>query len=751
MRRLFCRTLMYNVLEQLISSGIQYGGIVMNQMLLGVINSDVLGNARTLIIGLVLCCFVLSASLTFAVTYQVRQDGSGDFAAIQEAIDAAANGDEIVVHPGSYYENVRFCGKNITLRSLEPADDAVVASTIIDGGQNGCVVRFDGTENESCELAGFTITNGSSSYGYGGGILGGEPRARPQSDTLAKISSCVITGNAAGWEGGGLAYCDGLIDNCVIAANSVGLGNGGGLYDCDGLINHCLITSNSASSGGGLCDCDGSITYCEISDNAARWGGGGLYYCNGIVSHCMISGNSAEEFGGGIYNCGAVIHCTISDNSAGYHGGGLASCLYSTISHCRISGNSVELDGGGVAHCWGTIRHCEISGNSAEENGGGLHRFNGAIVDCSIISNSAGLQGGGLYDCYGVINRCLITGNSADWQGGGGLCDCDGTISSCEISDNSGAWAGGGLFSCDCTISSCEIAGNSAGYYGGGLYSCYLAATNCMIRDNWAGYDGGGFSYCDGVIRNGTVIGNSAGECGGGSAWWGGTISGAIIWGNHAGEEGSQFFRDEDAILIYSCIQDWTGDGNISDNPLFASGPLDDYYLSCKDAGQDEDSPCIDAGYGTAMGVGLDTLTTRTDGIPDAGIVDMGYHYSPSLGQGARIECFLNTSRFRPGDTLVGFIETQNSGPEIAVDVYVAVVLSDGAVISITGEGLSQGIHSWISGAVLPDGFDFGPYEMLRLTVPSFLGDYIFAAALTTPDQFMLIGEPSLFHFTIFE
>ncbi|MCH9021473.1 MAG: hypothetical protein IID32_01760, partial [Planctomycetes bacterium] len=41
----------------------------------------------------------------------------GDFATIQGAIDAAVNGDEVVVDPNTYYEIIDFLGKAITVRS----------------------------------------------------------------------------------------------------------------------------------------------------------------------------------------------------------------------------------------------------------------------------------------------------------------------------------------------------------------------------------------------------------------------------------------------------------------------------------------------------------------------------------------------------------------------------------------------------------------------------------------------------------
>ncbi len=55
----------------------------------------------------------------------------GDFPTIQAAIDAAMDGDEVEVHPGTYNENINLLGKAITVRSVDPTDPAVVVSTII--------------------------------------------------------------------------------------------------------------------------------------------------------------------------------------------------------------------------------------------------------------------------------------------------------------------------------------------------------------------------------------------------------------------------------------------------------------------------------------------------------------------------------------------------------------------------------------------------------------------------------------------
>jgi len=66
------------------------------------------------------------------------------------------------------------------------------------------------------------------------------------------------------------------------------------------------------------------------------------------------------------------------------------------------------------------------------------------------------------------------------------------------------------------------------------------------------------------------------------------------------------------------------GTGNLYGDPLFAGGPGGDHYLGQTAAGQTTDSPALDAGDLASTMV---TGTTRTDGVQDAGIIDLGYHY----------------------------------------------------------------------------------------------------------------------------
>jgi hypothetical protein len=94
---------------------------------------------------------LLTASLWAQNTIRVPEDQPS----IQAAINTANNGDTVLVAPGTYFENLFFSGRAITVKSSAGAD-----STIIDGGGELPVASFQSGEGQGTVLNGFTIRNG---------------------------------------------------------------------------------------------------------------------------------------------------------------------------------------------------------------------------------------------------------------------------------------------------------------------------------------------------------------------------------------------------------------------------------------------------------------------------------------------------------------------------------------------------------------------------------------------------------------
>jgi len=214
----------------------------------------------------------------------------GDHPTIQAAIDAADDGNTILVSAGTYVENINFLGKEIAVRSDWGAD-----MTVIDGGAAGTVVSFVSGETEAV-LDGFKITNGSgNSSGYAGGII--------------------------------CAYASPTIRSCWIMGNIAAHGGGIDIFQSSPRIENCMITENQAVYSGGGLNCEESspeIIYCTISGNSADRGGG-IYVEDRAfpsLANVILWGNSASE-GPGIWV------------------GTMGNPSTATVNYCNLEGGQV--------------------------------------------------------------------------------------------------------------------------------------------------------------------------------------------------------------------------------------------------------------------------------------------------------------------------------------------------------------------------------------------------------------------------
>ncbi len=212
--------------------------------------------------------------------FEVRDDGSGDFPTIQEAIDEAGSGDVIELCDGEFTgdgnRDLNLQGKAITLRSQSGNPELCIINCEGSGmdPHRGILIQTD--EGPLTRVEGIQIVNGYMDSGsavycsFGPGPV---------------ISNCIFSGNTTAWGLGGALSCvagsSPLITGCTISGN-VSESGAGGVYSgsASPTIVDCVISGNSAvDDGGGLAcyDSDLAITSSTITGNLAGGDGGALW------------------------------------------------------------------------------------------------------------------------------------------------------------------------------------------------------------------------------------------------------------------------------------------------------------------------------------------------------------------------------------------------------------------------------------------------------------------------------------------
>jgi len=322
----------------------------------------------------------------------------------------------------------------------------------------------------------------------------------------------------------------------------------------------------------------------------------------------------------GPQNC--IIDCENSSYSTAFNfsmSGEGADAIVDGFTIINATNNAISINGGWDGGTCPTIKNCIIKNNSA---------YRGAGIICT--------------DTTSLITGCNLSQNTATF---GAAIDVGGSndprVENCVISNNTASESGGAIF-CSTyrspVIKNCLLAGNTATTQKGGAIFCDYGAsptiTNCTIVGNSASYDGGGGIYCysnsgystSPIITN-TIFANNTNF----AIYEGGSYADPEVTFCHFYNNSVADYKDHDTWQ-------WTGaidinmnianaSNNIDGNPLFVAGPLTDYYLSQIASGQAANSPCVNAGTDTASNLGLNDVTTRTDGVYDIGVVDIGYHH----------------------------------------------------------------------------------------------------------------------------
>jgi parallel beta-helix repeat protein len=263
---------------------------------------------------------------------------------IQGAIDVANNGDTVLVAPGTYFENINFKGKAITVTS-----SAGAAQTIIDGGAKGSVVIFHTGEGPSSVLNGFTLQNGAG-YDPISGYAGGGINISSASPTIT--NNAVQHNTACEGPGVYVAFGSPLIQGNSITNNSPSLFSGcggaglwiGGTGTAQVIGN--LIANNVTTSGNG-----GGI---EL------WSAGAPVIRNNVITGNVATGLSPYTTGGGIDMTNAsapvIVQNLIYNNTAGQGSGINIGSPSATLVNNTIVGGPGGGEGTAVYACCGSFQ-----------------------------------------------------------------------------------------------------------------------------------------------------------------------------------------------------------------------------------------------------------------------------------------------------------------------------------------------------------------------------------------------------------
>ncbi len=407
---------------------------------------------------------------------------------------------------------------------------------------------------------------------------------------------------------------------------------------------HVVIASdvNSNAILDGVTIADGQATGSaqdEADVGAAIFNEGGKPQISNVIFRDNFSNGEFPDGGGGaVYNIqganGTFSNCGFFNNESRFGGSIYIGESNPTISQCRFEGETAAA-GGAIHNTRGSqpvIDDCVFRRNSALQGGAITNELlsHASIRNCLFESNyadPANLAGAILnVDSDPVVTDSVFRGNTAGSLGGAVHC-LRGTgprFVHCWFEENrvvANSSRGGAISGQNSTVfvDNCMFIGNDAGLDGGGVYGVTtdIHVQSSTFVDNIA-QTGGAINILRGTIQiqDSLIVQNNA-------------INGpqvALVDNSTADLSYSNLAGGPDNVFQFSSTLN-VGAGMIDADPGFVETFAFSHLLSQTAAGQVLESPCVDAGSTLAIDLGLHLRTTRTDGVGDEGVVDMGYHH----------------------------------------------------------------------------------------------------------------------------
>ena len=564
----------------------------------------------------------------FTTTHLVPEE----YSSIQAGIDAAVEGDTILVNQGIYYENIHLT-KSIVLSSYAIFDDLEnwteystifgewqvinnnINNTIIDGSTatddyGSCILIY--SESGDCispEIIGFTIRNGlgtmvdrdGQQQRLGGGIL------FDISNPIISYNQIENNGSTDIFSGGG-AYGTSMEEDWSFNNRDL---NGRSRCEVDEFnLENNLYDGNDALYGNTFANVDfdesinmsGSVfdvANCQQEEISAVW-----VYVEPVAevelenisaNACAITGNSAYV------NPNIATEC-IEDGC-----GTSASNPFKTIDWAlkmimpsQTNQTTIYLANGTYSPQTGETfpiilpSYVNLQGEDEELT----------ILDAMDSGRVVTIENNEM----NILNNFTLTGGYDLMTGGGAsITNSNPILSNITFYQNSVVRRGGAMWlnNSDCILSNVSIIENTSIEWSSGIHMLYSnpVLTNVLIADNTGGETSGAMELITSspIMNNVTIVNNSAYFSGGLylDEFSHPIINNSIIWGNEpvAFYGGSINYYGEiisyDFPINYSIIQDdWEyGDYNLNIDPLFANSNSGDYTLNTNSPGIDSGNP----------------------------------------------------------------------------------------------------------------------------------------------------------------